>query len=152
MSNTSIPSGGLRTEQRLGRRSGQTAKQRQKDAARANRTEGEGRGLAADERRKGTPSRPPCGDTVTVLCGPACSAAPASSDQGFTVRCRRWSTLETAGASPKRPGAGGSLGGLQRAVACRVDWAGLARCAAGMYEYSRATGLYHWLVPGGTYR
>lgn len=44
-------------------------------------------------------SRPPCGDTVTKLCGPAaCSAAPASPDQGLTVRCRRQSTPETAGA------------------------------------------------------
>lgn len=110
-----------------------------------------GDGRTSDE--KALASRPPCGDTVTKLCGPdACSAAPASPDQGLTVRCRRQSTLETARAIAEEAWMGGSLGGLQRAAACRGDWAGLARCVACMYEYSRATGLYHWAVPRGTYR
>lgn len=95
-----------------------------------------------------------CGNTVAALCGPAaCSAAPASPDQGLTVRCRRQSAQETAGAIAAEAWDGGSLGGLQRAAACRGDWAGLARCVACMYEYSRATGLYRWAaVPQGTYR
>lgn len=104
MSNTSIPSGGLRTEQRLGRRSGRTAEAETREMLlEQNRTEGEWKRFGdgtGDE--KALASRPPCGGTVEALCGPACSAAPASPDQGFTVRRWRWSTLETAGGNRRR--------------------------------------------------
>ncbi|GFP58749.1 hypothetical protein TASIC1_0011011600 [Trichoderma asperellum] len=102
-----------------------------KDAARAEEQREKEEVWRRTSDEKALPSRPPCGDTVSSLA---------------------LSALDAAGASPTRPGAGGSLGGLQRAAACRVDWAGLTRCVACMYEYSRATGLYHKPVPGGTYR
>jgi hypothetical protein len=72
----------------------QTAKQRQ-DCCSSEQNRGRRRRFGdwtSDE--KALPRRPLCSDTVPPRCGPACSAAPASSDQGFTVRCRRWAPLE----------------------------------------------------------
>lgn len=65
-----------------------------KDAARAEEQREKEEVWRRTSDEKALPSRPPCGDTVSSLCGPACPAAPASSDQGFTVRCRRWTPLE----------------------------------------------------------
>lgn len=111
----------------------------------------------SDERAPA--SRPPCGDTVAALCGPAaCSAAPASPDQGLTVRFRRQSMLETAGAiaaeawdgQPRRATAGRclpwGLGGARTVRRLHV------RVLTSYGPVRACTDLHHWAVPRGTYR
>lgn len=111
---TSIPSRGLRTEQRLGRRSGRTAKQRQKRCC-LSKTEQRksGRGLATDERRKGTCESSTiaatqwrhCAVQPPVLLRPLARTRASQCAAGARARRR---PLEQ---SPQRPGTGAAWEG-----------------------------------------
>lgn len=98
----------------------------------------------SDERAPA--SRPPCGDTVAALCGPAaCSAAPASPDQGLTVRFRRQSMLETAGAIAAEAWDGAAQEGYSGpllAVGIGRGSHGASPACTGTHELRACTGLY----------
>lgn len=98
----------------------------------------------SDERAPA--SRPPCGDTVAALCGPAAySAAPASPDQGLTVRFRRQSMLETAGAIAAETWDGAAQEGYSGpllAVGIGRGSHGASPACTGTHELRACTGLY----------